>query len=100
MAPLTPQKQALAPGRSVQNVKSFSRVKFMSIDALSWAERKTREASDRHLERQLARREAGEAPVHRFDNDPREPRYLSDRRVRFAEAGRDDYVSGGLQQKI
>jgi hypothetical protein len=72
---------------------------LMSIDALNWAERKTREASERHLEKQLTRHEASGTPVQRVAQDPREPRYLQERRVRFEDRTpwEGGFVRGGKQ---
>ena len=70
-----------------------------SVNALNWAERKTREAAERQVERQIAKAERDGTRVYRMEEDPREPRYLAQRREAFVPQGEaaEYYASGSLR---
>jgi hypothetical protein len=100
---VTSPDSVVAPDRTAATFRMLNRMSRVSIDALNWAERKTREAAERQLERQIARAEMSGTTVLRTTGDLREPTYLAKRReVRFAEPemSSDSYVSGALRKEI
>ena len=82
-----------------------------SFRLLNWAERKTRQANERQLERRVAQAASEGATVLRATEDPREPSYLAQRRERLfgnvqgeyyapVDEKSEEWVSGGLQRKV
>ena len=71
---------------------------------MNWAERKTREAAERQVDRQIAKAERDGTRVYRMEEDPREPRYLAERRRKLSfvappqgGAAEEYYAYGGLK---
>jgi hypothetical protein len=67
----------------------LNKASLVTLNALNWTERKTRDAADRQLQRQLARHQNNSTAVEVLGEDLYTPRYMSRRAVHFAEAEPD-----------